>query len=120
VEENKSLCRLQTSPTKRPLVPPSQRLVPAHTLVPRTRINAPNQLVGVERGKRGAGMWQREINGGISTLIARESSFADTECALGLISWGASLRNPYPAFPAAISAQLTVAWAGGDGPRQAH
>jgi hypothetical protein len=30
-EENESLCRLQTSATKRPLTPPSQGLVPTHT-----------------------------------------------------------------------------------------
>jgi hypothetical protein len=31
-------------------------------------------------------MWQKEINDGIGTLIARESSFGDTESALALIS----------------------------------
>jgi hypothetical protein len=39
---------------------------------------------------------------------------------LKLISWGASFRDPYAAFRAAISAQLGVTWTGGDSSRQIH
>jgi hypothetical protein len=61
-----------------------------------------------------------EIADGITTLIVRETSFAGTQSIVELIFWGASFRDPYTAFPAAMCVQLAVAWTADNGARQIH
>jgi hypothetical protein len=59
-------------------------------------------------------MWQQEMGDGNRALIARESSSGGTQISLEPMSSIATFRDPHPAFPAAMGAELAVTWAGGD------